>query len=160
MDVKFYSIRGTLVRAVRQDFFDNKGYFLEDKIFFQKDYMTKKFTTLFKVPSDFPCMEKDKEYYKLKKYYSDEIDDLIRNQLLYKLSTNHHELDFHFNLFIKTATYTDMFHRDLLLKMNTTYYNMDPNGTVTGPYFTSEFDNPEQIQKRLEKGLILILFAI
>jgi len=157
MDIKFYMIKGTLERAVRQDFFDNEGYFLEDKIFFQKDYITKKFTTLFRTPTDYPFGMKDAEYFKVKKYHSDLIDDLLRHALLYKLSTNNHELDFHFNLYIKTATYTDIFHRDLLLKMHTTYYNMETNGTVTGPFFINEFDKPEQIQNRLEKGMIYIL---
>lgn len=157
MEIKFYLIKGTLVRAVRQDFFDNEGYFLEDKIFFQKDYFTKKFIKMYKTPIDYKWGMKDALYYKLKKYSCNEIEDLLRYSLLYKLSSNHNELDFHFNLYIKTASYTDLFYNDLQLRLNTTYYKMDINGTVSGPFYISTLDDPNKIQGQLENGLVLIL---
>lgn len=157
MEPKFYTVKGTLERCSKQDFFDNHGIFLQDKLFFQKDYWNRNFIGFYRTPSDSDFgMPKPMDAL-LKEHSIKELDDLLRFGLLYKLSAAHHETDFHFTLYIKTAFETDLFFRDNLLIYNTCYYNIDTKGIVTGPNYITEFDNPDKIRERVEKQSILIL---
>lgn len=157
MEPKFYTVKGTLERCSKQDFFDKEGNFLQDKLFFRKDYWTKKFIGYYRTPMDYPLAMSDLTNALIKKYDISALEDLLNHGLLYKLSAAHHEMDFHFTLYIKTAFEADLFFRDNLLIYNTCYYNIDSKGIVTGPNNITEFDDPNKIRERVQKQSILVL---
>ena len=156
METKFYKIKGTLERASRSDFYDNQGYFLEGKLFFQKDYWSQKIETIYTCPDDYPLATKSKDYFILKNHLTKTIDDLLQHGLLFKLSSLHREVDFHFNLFIKSANFEDFFWKENQLKINTCFYTMI-NNIYDGPKFINEFDDPEKILNRINQGTIYVL---
>ncbi|AIT65733.1 hypothetical protein ACSN7D_001279 [Flavobacterium psychrophilum] len=154
--VKYFKIRGTLVRASSNDFIDDHGIFIEEKIFFVKNIINKKFETTYKI-SSINSVHKDILQLAIEKYTIAEFTFLLEHDLIYKLSDSHNELDFKFYLIVKTATIFDVFYNYKWLKINACYYEMNTfSNTLTGPYYFRENDDIEKIKILVDKSLIYI----
>jgi len=156
MKPDFFITKGSLVRCGKEDLVTEKGIFIEDKAFFIKDWLSQEFKGIYKISNVNSIAD-----YKYKsatiKYVLQEIDYLIKKNLIFKLSDNHLNTYYSFNLILKTAFEMDLFYGSTNhLVYNTIYYNLYNNGTVSGPYQITLNDSPEIIRRRMEKREILV----
>lgn len=154
--VNFFKVKGTLIQASHSDFFDRNGEFIEEKIFFIKDYITREFTSTYKI-SSINSQHKDVIQLALENYVKQEVSFLLKNKLVYKLSENHHELDYHFELVLKTADFYDLFFNSNWLKVNSCYYIMNKaSSLLTGPYFLNENDDKAKMGQYIAQEIIYV----
>ena len=153
---KFYTIKASLVRCSRQDFFDSEGFFLENKLFFIKDYVTKEFVSHYVLPMDFTKNLTDRDSLLSKKYTVGEINNMLRHGLIYKIVETSNVLDFNFSMYIRTANEFDLFYNFKNLQQNVTYYNINYQGMVSGPFHITSFTKIEEIKKLMDQGLVLV----
>ena len=156
MKTQFYIIKGTLARCSREDLITADGTFIENKLFFLRDFITREFKHTYRLQCSTPIHKSELDV-AIDKYMSDEINYLLQGNLIYKLSQLNHELDFSFQMYVKTATMFDLFYCPNHLKINTVYYNRYPNGTIDlTPSEITEYDDPKLFLEKIEKGFIVV----
>jgi hypothetical protein len=158
MKIDFFTLKATLERCSNQDIYDKNGYFKENLSIFLKDNLKQKFIGFYKVPNDYPLMLADEDYWKTKSYWNTEISALLYFGQLFKLSLTHRDVDFHFNLVVKTAIQTDFFDVLKNLKYNLQYYLKSDDGySIIGPYTLNYEMKDSKILELIEKRKIFIL---
>lgn len=156
MEIQYLRIKATLERCSREDLVTASGNFIENKVFFLKDYNSREFNKTYRI-LNVNSMFKDELQLAIEKYQMNEVNFLLQNNLIYKISQVNHQLDYHFLLYIKTAIEFDLFESPKHLKINTLYYNQHPDGKHDlVPNFITEQDIPSDFFERMQRGKIWV----
>lgn len=155
METKYFQVSATMIRAHQFDLVEN-DVFVEDKAFFIKNSETGNFENIYKISNIncFYCSNKVLQQQTID-YQLNEISDLIKKGMLYKIGTLNQQS--RILLVVRSATQDDLF-LGKFLKENTLYYTIGGFGNTTeGPFYISVYDNPEKFLRLLEKREIYVL---
>lgn len=140
---KYYKVKATLELVCPADLLGAHGKLLEHRTFFVADRYSKNLKETWTI--------NDTSTYEHKMLLI-----AIHHKILFRLSSLHTGLHFHFWLIIREAEPFDCFYMPGKLKVNTTYYVSNEHNIITGPLYISEFDNPNHIMQLLELKKILV----
>lgn len=157
MEIKYYSIRRTLVRCSKSDFFDTHGRILENTTYYIKDESTYQFKDRYFIGSIYGVSNDREDYRLTENYYLDQINYLLASNLIFKLTDNHNVQDYNFKLYLKSAESDDIFTAttDWLL-FNKTYFCINSQNQIIGPMTIFPNHSGEEFRELLNKGLILV----
>lgn len=157
MKSTYFKVTEALIPAIKEDFIDQDGKFIEDKLFFLKNSKTDKFYSTYKV-SNVNCHNCSNKQWQemIEDYQIKEIDCLLNNNLIYKNTTTSSE-NIYYNLIIKQATIDDIIYSTKHLIINTTYYLYNETfNSITGPFSIKENDTLEVFTSYLNKETIYV----
>jgi hypothetical protein len=156
METKYYSIRGTLARCTKEDFFQH-GKIIENATYYIKDESTFQFKDRYVIDSIYGNSIEPKDYELTEKYYLEQIEYLTSRNLVFKLQDNFDSLKYNFNLYLQTASEFDIYYGSTNhLKINTTYYCITPQNQILGPFTIKDNHSGEKFRDFLVKGLLLV----
>lgn len=156
METKYYSINASLVRCSSSDFFDKDGRLFENKTFYIKDESNFQFKDRYYIGDIYGISITESDYILNENYYRNQIKYLKDRGLIYKIE-NHKELEFNFKLYLKTASESDLYitNTNFLIK-NSTYYCINQDNQIIGPFEIHENHSGEKFRKFLDKGFLLV----
>ena len=156
MKIDYYNICAAVELVTKTDVFDHAGYLFENKVFYIKNYFTQKFCGRYRLHDDYPNMPLDYEVIKFMQYYKDEVNELLKYKLLYKITvpSENHEKNIFFT--IKTAFYDDLLISNKRIKNNVTYYIMENTNTIHGPHIAGNFTDANEMIDNIDQGKIFI----
>lgn len=156
MEIKYYSIRGTLTRCSKEDFFQN-GRIIENATYYIKDESTLLFKDRFVINEIYYDSVDSSDYKFLEKYYLKQIDYLTSKNLVYKLHDTYDNLKFNFKMYLQTATEFDIYYGSTNhMIINTTYFCITAENKIIGPFQIHDNHSPEKFREFLDKGILLI----
>lgn len=156
MEIKYYSIRGTLTKCSKEDFFQ-KGRIIENTTYYIKDESTLKFKGRFLIDSIYYNYKSSSDYEIIEKYYLNQINYLMSKNLIFKLQESYDNLKLNFKMYLQTALEFDIFYGSTNhLIFNTTYYCITSKNQILGPFKINENHSGAKFREFLDKGLILV----
>jgi len=156
MEIKYYSIRGTLARCCKDDFFRH-GRIIENATYYIKDESTFQFKDRYVIDSIYHNSITPSDYQLTEKYYLEQIEYLTSRNLVFKLQENYDSLKYNFNLYLQTASEFDIYYGSTNhMRINTTYYCITPQNQILGPFNIEEKHSGEKFRNFLQKGLLLV----
>lgn len=156
METKYYSIRGTLARCSKEDFFQH-GKIIENSTYYIKDARTFQFKDKFVIGDIYYNSINPSDYELIEKYYLEQIKYLTSNNLVFKLQENFDSLKFNFHLFLQSALESDIYHGSTNhLIINATYFCITPQNQIIGPFNIHDNHSGEKFRDFLNKGLLLV----
>jgi len=156
MDTKYYSIRGTLARCYKEDFFRH-GRIIENVTYYIKDESNFQFKDKYVIGSIYYNSITPSEYELTEKYYLEQIEYLTTRNLVFKLQENYDSLKYNFNLYLQTANEHDIYYGSTNhMIINTTYYCITPHNQILGPFTIQDKHSGEKFRDFLAKGLLLV----
>ena len=157
MEIQYFNIIAGLELVSKIDIYDNECFFRENKIFYLKNYFSKKFICQWRLPEDDLVKSNHNElYFSVKKYSNLEIQEFLKYQLLFKISWEPTEFTEKIYLTVKTASFQNLIWCNYTLKINTLYYRMENHGYITGPYQVNNFTDLSELKQNIELGQIYI----
>lgn len=156
MDTKYYSIRGTLARCYKEDFFRH-GRIIENTTYYIKDESTFQFKDRYVIDSIYYNSITPSDYELTEKYYLEQIEYLTSRNLVFKLQQNYDSLKYNFNLYLQTATELDIYYGSTNhMRINTTYYCINEHNQIVGPFTIEEKHSGLKFRDFLSKGFLLV----
>ena len=156
METKYYSIRGTLTKCSKEDFFHH-GRIIENTTYYIKDETTLQFKDRYVIGSIYYNSITTSEYELTENYYLEQIEYLTSKNLVYKLQDNFDSEEHNFKLFLKTASEFDIYYGSTNhMIINTTYYCITGQNKIVGPLIIKENHSGKKFREFLNKGLLLV----
>lgn len=154
METKFYTIPGRLKKISRTDILSSCGKFSENTLFFIKNIGTLEFYGTYKITNVNTHLDNEESRRNIE-YHKNEVEILLANHLIYKLTEDDVNCDFKFKMYIRTADEFDVFEGANFLAMNTIYYVHEEN-VIKGPFYINSYTIVETIKEKLAQGKILV----
>ncbi len=155
MKIQFYKIKASLKMCVMDDFFYNKRL-VENSSYYIKNYQGEFYGTF--LIDDVYNSVIPEENFRNEKYYKNMLQILLANNLIYKLCEYVNYSEFTCNFYLKTAVDYELFvsASSNQLIFNKTYYCLNAENNIVGPFQIKQNDSGEKLRDFLDKGLLLV----